>query len=317
MAGRRHVSVPIRALWVALALLVTPSFVHGQTVVDAGIAEFVPSADHHQVVSGQAVVTSYQMQVVAAATAQLVRTVELGKPAPQGNGLIRINFLSLLTTPLAGGVEYRARVAAVGPGGSTASALSNTFSYSVPCAPTVSPASATLPAPGGGASASVSVASGCAWTATSGASWLTVTAGAAGNGSGSMSFTATENTSTSPRTGTVTVAGRTVSVTQAGAACVFAVSPQAITAPAAGATGTLAVTTSASCSWTVTGLPAWMSVSRASGTGGGTLTYTVAPNGNQSRSAGIVVAGRTITVSQRATLAAPRNLRIVLKQPKQ
>jgi hypothetical protein len=63
----------------------------------------------------------------------------------------------------------------------------------------------------------VSSQSGCGWTTTSNASWLTVTAGANGTGNGTVSFHAAANGGTSPRTGTLTIAGQSVTVTQAGA----------------------------------------------------------------------------------------------------
>ena len=69
-------------------------------------------------------------------------------------------------------------------------------------------------------SGSVSVTSTCAWTATSDASWLTITSGASGSGNGSVTYTVAANTGTSARTGTLTIAGKTFTVTQAAGATV-------------------------------------------------------------------------------------------------
>ena len=66
---------------------------------------------------------------------------------------------------------------------------------------------------------SVTAAGGCAWTATSGASWLTISGGASGSGTGTTSYAVAANTSITPRTGTLTVAGHPISVTQAGLTC--------------------------------------------------------------------------------------------------
>jgi ABC-type molybdate transport system ATPase subunit len=52
----------------------------------------------------------------------------------------------------------------------------------------------------------------CAWTAVSNASWITVTAGASGSGIGAVTLTVAATTTA--RTGTLTVAGRTVTVTE-------------------------------------------------------------------------------------------------------
>ena len=78
----------------------------------------------------------------------------------------------------------------------------------------------------GTGSTSVTAQTGCAWTAVSNStSWLTVTAGASGSGNGTVSFSAAANASTSQRTGTLTVGGQTFNVTQAGAACAYAIAP--------------------------------------------------------------------------------------------
>lgn len=67
----------------------------------------------------------------------------------------------------------------------------------------------------GGSSGSIAVASlpGNAWTARSNAPWLTITTGQAGTGNGTVNFSVTANGGP-PRTGTLTVAGYEVTVTQ-------------------------------------------------------------------------------------------------------
>ena len=82
----------------------------------------------------------------------------------------------------------------------------------------------TLSASGASASAggltgivSVTAATGSAWTATSNASWITVTSGSGGNGAGTVVYAVAVNTGASSRTGTLTIAGQTFTVTQAGA----------------------------------------------------------------------------------------------------
>lgn len=56
---------------------------------------------------------------------------------------------------------------------------------------------------------------GCPWTATTTSSWLTVGSVSGGLGSGSFIVAVDENSGSSARTGTVTVAGKTVSINQA------------------------------------------------------------------------------------------------------
>src|SRR5439155_6588273 len=57
----------------------------------------------------------------------------------------------------------------------------------------------------------------CSWAATSTASWISITAGASRSGNGQASFSVAANAATSDRTGTLTIAGQTVTVTQSGA----------------------------------------------------------------------------------------------------
>jgi len=68
---------------------------------------------------------------------------------------------------------------------------------------------AAVRAPAGGPS-------GCSYTAGSSISWVMITDGASGRGNGTVSYTVAANPSTAPRTGTLTIAGQTYTVTQAG-----------------------------------------------------------------------------------------------------
>lgn len=85
------------------------------------------------------------------------------------------------------------------------------------CSPSFNPGSASFGAVGGSSSVSVTLASGCSWTATSNNSWISVTSGASGNGNGTVSFTVAANTATASRSGSLTIAGSTFAITQAGA----------------------------------------------------------------------------------------------------
>ena len=57
---------------------------------------------------------------------------------------------------------------------------------------------------------------GCGWTAVSNDGFLSVSSGATGTGSGTVGYAAAANAAVSFRTGTLTIAGQTVTVTQAG-----------------------------------------------------------------------------------------------------
>ena len=90
------------------------------------------------------------------------------------------------------------------------------------CSYTVSPTSQAMPVGGGPGLTDVAAPAGCAWTAVSNnTGWLTVTSGASGNGNGTVGFSTTANPNGTPRSGTITIAGRTFSVTQAAAPCTY------------------------------------------------------------------------------------------------
>jgi len=58
--------------------------------------------------------------------------------------------------------------------------------------------------------------SSCSWTAASNASWITITSGSSSTGSGTVTYSVAANTTGSLRTGTMTVAGSIITVTQTG-----------------------------------------------------------------------------------------------------
>jgi len=55
---------------------------------------------------------------------------------------------------------------------------------------------------------------GCGWTATSYASWLPIASGASGTGNGKVVVNVMANTTGIARTGTVVIAGITITITE-------------------------------------------------------------------------------------------------------
>ena len=82
------------------------------------------------------------------------------------------------------------------------------------CVYTVTPTSFTVPSQGTTSALSVSSGTSCTWTAVSNASWITITSGGSGSGIGGVNFVVAANTGAA-RTGTLTVAGKTVTFSQA------------------------------------------------------------------------------------------------------
>jgi hypothetical protein len=84
-----------------------------------------------------------------------------------------------------------------------------------PCSYSISPANTTFTATGGSGSVSLTAGSGCSWTAQSNATWITITSPTTGTGNKSITYNVQADTGTTSRTGTLTVAGKTFTVTQA------------------------------------------------------------------------------------------------------
>jgi hypothetical protein len=127
-------------------------------------------------------------------------------------------------------------------------------------------------------------------------------------------MTIAANPATAQRTGTVTIAGRTFTVTQQGMTCTYTVTPGSLSVPAVGVTNTLSIATLAGCAWTVSGPPSWVTIATTGQSGPSQLSYTVAKNTGPARSATLTVAGQPVVVNQSSAPLPPppSNLRIVL-----
>ena len=195
------------------------------------------------------------------------------------------------------------------------------------CAFVITPTAQHFPSQGGGGNIVVTTTPGCAWNATSNSAWIVVDSA----GGGTVAYTVRQNTGDA-RTGTLTVSGQTVTVTQDGApsappkppqpsppqptpeppqptppptpppSCQYAVqaSPQQFTYE--GGNGGFSVSASRSdCGWTAISNVAWIAITGGSpGSGNGSVSYLVAGNGGGARTGTISVAGKTVTVSQSA-----------------
>ena len=122
-------------------------------------------------------------------------------------------------------------------------------------------------------------ASACAWTAGTSNSWITVlTAG--GSGNGAVNYTLAANLALSPRTGSIFVAGREFTITQAAASCLYSLSSSNGFLDSGVANGLVTLTTAGgSCNWTVINTNPWVTItSPTNGTTGLDITYTSAIN---------------------------------------
>lgn len=165
------------------------------------------------------------------------------------------------------------------------------------CTYAISPTSQTFGATGGNGAVTVTAGAGCTWSATSNNSWLQVTGGSSGTGNGMVNFSVSANTGVQ-RTGSLTIAGQTFTVTQ-GAACTFAISPTNRHFSNLGGADAVAVTTASGCAWQASSNANWLTItSGAQGSGNGQVNYSVAPNSGSERTGTLTIAGLTFTVTQ-------------------
>jgi len=168
------------------------------------------------------------------------------------------------------------------------------------CTFEITPASRSHGSGAGTGTVIVTASSGaCDWTAAGvELSWVTL-ANNSGKGDGTVNYSVAANAGEG-RTGILTIAGRSFTITQA-SGCVYTVSPTSVNVGATGGTGTVSVRTTSACGWTATSQASWLAITQgATGSGNGTVTFSVSGNTGAQRSGTLTVGGQRITVTQTA-----------------
>lgn len=159
-------------------------------------------------------------------------------------------------------------------------------------------------------SITVTAPASCSWTATSTAAFVTVTSGANGSGSGTVAFQVASNTTSSQdRSGSLSIAGQTVTVVQQ--YCRSTVTPRTVEVPVGGAEFSLAVESKSSCSWdyrfvsdgSLLGRTEWLSFKTpTTGIGNATVVASAGANGGSGRLQTFTFGtGDSVTVAQYGT----------------
>ena len=152
-----------------------------------------------------------------------------------------------------------ANTGAVRNGTLTIAGQTFTVTQATGCTYSINPTSQSI---GAGAAAgtpiAVSTSAGCSWTAAGNVSWIAIASGATGSGNGSVTFTVSANPGAA-RTGTLTLAGQTFTVTQT-ASCSYTISPSSKSSSDKGGDVTSSVTAPAGCSWTAVSNAPWITV---------------------------------------------------------
>ena len=296
------------------------SITSGSSGQGPGTIQFTTAANVEPVVrTGALIVNDGRVQVTQAAG---VCSFQLAQPSvsfsqPGGNGSVDVHASSALcqwtatsnadwiTVTSAASEKGSASVAfsvapTTGPPRTatlTIAGLPFSVTESAGCTYDVAPLTVTVDPSGGSRNLTVTTSGGCPWTATTQDGWISVTAGGTGTGPGSVALAIASTTGPS-RSGTLTVAGQTVTVAQS-QGCSFSISPTTASVPPAGGSDTVAVTAAAGCSWAALSNVPWIGLSSgAGGSGNGTLTFNVAPTTGPARTGTLTIAGQVFTVNQ-------------------
>jgi hypothetical protein len=196
----------------------------------------------------------------------------------------------------------RVSVAATdGPGRSgtvTAAGVNVTVTQASGCRFGVEPPTHAAPAAGGSSAVTVQAGAGCPWVAASGAPWISLSQ-TSGAGSAQVTFAVAPNNGTQ-RSGEFTIAGRTVTVSQA-SPCTWSLAPGSADYDANGGGGSVLVIVVGGCAWTATSTVDWITLQIGqSGTGDGLVQFIVAANAGAARSGVIRIAGMDFVVRQAA-----------------
>jgi hypothetical protein len=180
-----------------------------------------------------------------------------------------------------------------------------------------------LAAEGDRVTVSAAASRDCVWTASSQSSWLQVSP-ANGQGDGTLVIVATANSSSDLRIGAVLINGVRLTVTQGAPpapellptspssqptpapapaptpACSFNVTPRSSSFGGDGGAAAIEVSSTSSCGWTATASAGWIDITSGTrGSGSGLVRYEVDRHkGKGTRTASIVVAGITVTITQ-------------------
>ena len=196
-----------------------------------------PSCGAYSNTATASVLNSGSFQAIATTTVQCPQTIAFGALSNQVLGIapftvsaiassgLPVSFTSQ-TTPVCSISGTTLTLASYGTctvqatqAGNTnyaaATPVNQSFQVTNGCAYSIDPSSVIAGSSGASGSLRVTTSAGCVWSATRNDVWDSIVSGSSGTGSGTVGYTVAANGTGAQRSGTFTVAGQTVTVTQA------------------------------------------------------------------------------------------------------
>ena len=208
---------------------------------------------------------------------------------------------SLTFTATSGAASGAYTVYLTASGGAVNQTIALAVNIQSSCSYSINPTSAMPTAAGGTFSATVTTSTGCPWSASSTVNWIGILNGASGNGSGTLMYSVQANSSAYSRTGSLSIAGLSLAVTQSGAAAAAPpLSPASASYPAAAGHGSVTVTLPSNGAWTASSNSSWITIISGKSSSGGNkiVNYLVASNPGAARSGTLTIAGLAFPVTQ-------------------
>ena len=170
--------------------------------------------------------------------------------------------------------------------------------------PAEGPPGTTLPglafdASGGSGAANLTSAAGCPWMVSNLPPWTQLTSAASGTGNAVVAFSVQANLGSTPRSATIDIQGQPFTIAQPCVNCTFTLAPDGFVTAAAGGANAAVTCTQQSCQWSASTQTPWNQITNGSGTGNGSVGYSVTANNSVSPRIGVIAVGsRNYVITQ-------------------
>ena len=177
------------------------------------------------------------------------------------------------------------------------------------CSYPLSSYNTSLSSSGGPVQVTVTPTTGCPWTVVNNdPSVIVDLAPTSGSASSTINFTVLPNAGLNSRSLSLQIGGNYYSIKQAGV-CVMSLNSTSFAPTAEAGSSFVGLTGAGGCSWNASSNSSWLSITSGfSGSGDGTVGYSIAANTGAARMGSLTIDGQTFTVNQAAGTVSPASV---------